>query len=67
MLDVPTDIPAYQLKEIRIRWYKTEVMIDSDKAKSIELTTRKHSYDDDAAVVWFSKRRKRTTSSNADQ
>ena len=62
MLDVPTDIPADQLKEIMIRCYKTEVMINSDKAKSIKLTTRNHSYDDDTAVVWFSERRKRITS-----
>jgi len=41
-------------------------MVDSDKAKSIELTTRIHSYnDDDEAVVWSSERRKRITSSNA--
>ena len=41
-------------------------MVDSDKATSIELTTRNHSYnDDDDTVVWSSERRKRITSSNA--
>ena len=47
-----------------IRCYSTEVMVDSDKANSIELTTRYHSHNDDDSVAWFSERRKRITSSN---
>ena len=47
-----------------IRCYNTEVVVDSDKAKSIELTTRNHSHNDDESVAWFSERRKRITSSN---
>ena len=47
-----------------IRCYNTEVAVDSDKASSIELTTRNHTHDDDQSVVWFSERRKRITSSN---
>ena len=62
MLVVSTDIPADQLKEIMIRCYK---QIDSDKAKYIKLTTKDHSYDNNAAVVQFSERIKRIASSNA--
>ena len=51
------------LKELMIRCYNTEVAVDSDKVSSIELTTRNHTHDDDQAVVWFSERRKRITSS----
>ena len=47
-----------------IRCYNTEVVVDSDKASSIKLTTRNHTYDDDQYVVWFSERRRRITSSN---
>jgi len=50
------------LKEIMIRCYRSEV---SNKAQSIELATRVHSYDDDASVVWLTERRQRITSSNA--
>ena len=62
-MDIAFGAPADQLKELMIRYYKTKVMVDSDKAQSIELTTRNHSYDDDAAVVWSSERRKRIASS----
>ena len=47
-----------------IRCYSVEVVVDSDKAKLIELTTRNHTHDDDESVAWFSERRKRITSSN---
>ena len=47
-----------------IRYYNTEVAVDSDKANSIELTMRNHTLDNDQSVVWFSERRKRVTSSN---
>jgi len=40
VLDVATDILADQLKEIIVWCYKTEVMVDSDKVKSFELTTK---------------------------
>jgi len=47
-LDVAFNMPADQLKEYMIVCFKTEVMVDSDKAKTIELT-RNHSYNDDDA------------------
>ena len=47
-----------------IRYYNTEVVVDSDKTSSSELTTRNHTHDDDQFIVRFSKRRKRITSSN---
>ena len=47
-----------------IRYYNAEVVVDSDKANLIELTTRNHSHDDDESVVWFTERRRRITSSN---
>ena len=47
-----------------IRCYNAEVVVDSDKANLIELTTRNHSHDDDEAVVWLTERRRRITSSN---
>ena len=62
--DVPTDVPHDQLKELMIRCYSIEVVVDSDKANSIELTTRNHSHNDDESVVWLSERRRRITSSN---
>jgi len=40
-------------------------MVDRDKTKPIELTTKNHSYDDDDAVVWYSEMKNRITSSNA--
>ena len=62
--NVPTDVPSDQLKELVIRCYSREVVVDSEKANSIELTTRNHSRDDDESVVWLSERRRRITSSN---
>ena len=47
-----------------IRCYNAEVVVDSDKANLIELTTRNHSHDDDESVVWFTERRRRITLSN---
>ena len=47
-----------------IRCYNTEVVVDSDKASLIEITTRNHTHDDDQSVVWFSERRKAIASSN---
>ena len=47
-----------------IRCYNTEVVVDSDKASSTELTTWNHTPDVDQSVVWFSERRRRITSSN---
>ena len=47
-----------------IRYYNAEVVVDSDKANLIELTTKNHSHDDDESVVWFTERRRRITSSN---
>ena len=62
-LDIPTDVPADQLKDM-IRCYNTEMVADSDKARSIELARRNHSYDDGESVVWLTERRRRITSSN---
>ena len=53
-LDIPTDVPADQLKDMMIACYNTEVVA----------ATRNHSYDDDESVVWLTERRRRTTSSN---
>ena len=48
-----------------ITCYNTEVVVDSDKASSIEFNTRSHTHDDSQSIIWFSERRKRITSSNA--
>lgn len=47
-----------------IRCYNAEVVVNSDKADLIELTTRNHGHDDDESVVWLTERRRRITSSN---
>ena len=47
-----------------IRCYNAEVVVDSDKANLIELTTRNHSHDDDESVVWFTERRRWIALSN---
>ena len=57
-LDIPTNVPTDQLKDVMIRCYNSEVVADCDKARSIGLATKNHSYDNHASVVW------RITSSN---
>jgi len=65
VLDVSDTVPADYLKEMMMRRYSAEIVVDINKARSIELATMNHSYDDDESVVWLTERRKRITSSNA--
>ena len=47
-----------------ITCYNTKVVVESDKASSIELNTRSHTHNDNKSIIWFSERRNRITSSN---
>ena len=64
-LDVPTAVPADYLKDLMKRCYQSEIMVDGNKAQSIQAATRDHSYDDNVSVVWQTERRRRITSTNA--
>ena len=62
--DIPTDIPANQLKEIMIQFYNTQIVANEDQSRLVQFNTTNHSQDDNEYVAWITERRKRITSSN---
>lgn len=62
--DIPTDIPAHQLKELMLQFYNTQIVVNEEKATLVQLNTMHHSQDDNEYVAWLTERRKRITSSN---
>jgi len=62
--DVPADLPPSDLQDLMIRYYRANVMINETKARSIQLTTTKHSSDSRSLALWNEERRLRVTSSN---
>ena len=61
-IDVPMSVPPTELKDLMIAYY---VVVNSNKAKVIELETAKQSHDEVASHQWKARRRERITSSNA--
>lgn len=47
-----------------LQYYKTQIVVNEDKARLIQLNTMHHDQDDNASIVWLTERRKRLTSSN---
>ena len=57
-IDVPMSVPP-------TAYYNTHVVVNSNKAKVIELETAQQSHDEVASHQWKAQRRERITSSNA--
>ena len=64
-VDIPTDIPPDQLKQLMVTTYKTEVVVDEMKANRIQLLTMNEHDDEDASTAWRCERRQQITSSLA--
>ena len=62
--DVPADLPPSDLQDLMIRYYRANVMINETKARSIQLTTTKHSSNSRSSALRNEERRLRVTSSN---
>ena len=46
--DIPTDIPAHQLKELMLQFYNTQIVVNKEKSTLIQFNTMHHSQDDNA-------------------
>ena len=64
-IDVPMSVPPTELKDLMIAYYNTHIVVNSNKAKVIELETAQQSHDEVASHQWKARRRERITSSNA--
>ena len=62
--DVPGDLPATQLQDLIVNFYRSKIMITTTNMKEIQSLTSKHSDDEAALAIWKSERRLRITSSN---
>ena len=63
--DVPINLPSQQLQDLATSYYKTKVEVGPNQRKIIELSTAQHSCgDDNAMVLWKTRRRMHITSSN---
>jgi len=62
--DSAFDLPAVDLQDMMIQFYKTNVMINNSSAGDIQQATMKHHRDHQSLGIWCEERRLRVTSSN---
>lgn len=62
--DVPSNLPPSQLQDLIVNFFKSNIMITSDKMKEIQSLTCEQGDNEAASVIWKSERRLRITSSN---
>ena len=62
--DVPSNLPPNQLQDLALNFYRSNIMINSDKIQQIQLLTSNQADDEAASGIWKSERRLRITSSN---
>ena len=62
--DVPSHLPPNQLQDLVVNFYRSNIIITTDKMREIQSLTSKQGDDEAASAIWKCERRLRITSSN---
>ena len=57
--DICADLPACNLQDLMISYYKANVVVNESRAAYVQLTTMKHSSDSKVSILWKEERRLR--------